>query len=87
MCPLILKAIVAEVVSARSPDRAVASPYDGMRRGRDVMMNMPNPNPVVLCTKLAPMVSRIMYAMLSICAILYCKVNQNGSRLFIECKF
>ena len=84
---LILKLIIADVVNARRPESVVASPYEGIRKGSIVIMNMPNPNPVVLCTKLAPMVSRIMYAMLSICAILYCKVNQNGSRLFIECKF
>ena len=56
----IFNAIVAEVVNARSPDKAVASPYEGIRRGNDVIMNIPNPKPVVLWTKLAPVVRSIM---------------------------
>ena len=53
--------IAMEVVSARRPDKAVASPYEGIRKGRAVIMNMPNPKPVVRCTKLAPAASRNMY--------------------------
>lgn len=37
-----------DVVSASRPERAVASPYDGIRKGSTVIMNMPNPKPVVL---------------------------------------
>ena len=55
-----LATIAMEVVSARRPDRAVASPYEGIRKGRAVIMNMPNPKPVVRCTKLAPAASRNM---------------------------
>ena len=47
-----------DVVKANNPDKAVASPYDGIRNGSRVIMKMPNPNPVVLCTKLAPTASR-----------------------------
>lgn len=49
---------INDVVSANNPDNAVASPYDGIRNGSNVIMKMPNPNPVVLCTKLAPTASR-----------------------------
>jgi hypothetical protein len=52
--------MMTEVVRASRPDRAVASPYEGIRKGRRVIMNIPNPNPVVLCTKLPPIVSRNM---------------------------
>lgn len=45
--------------------RVTASPYDGIRKGSALIMNMPNPNPTVLCTKLAPAASRIMYGMFS----------------------
>jgi hypothetical protein len=45
-------------VSARRPERVTASPYDGMRKGSAVIMNMPNPNPMVLWMKLAPAASR-----------------------------
>lgn len=61
-----LMAIIAEVVIANRPDKAVASPYEGIRNGRNVMMKMPKPNPVVLCTKLAPIVRNKMYMMSSI---------------------
>ena len=55
---------VAEV-NDNSPDRVTASPYEGIRKGSAVMMNMPNPNPIVLWTKLAPAANSIMYSMLS----------------------
>ncbi len=55
---LIRMTMKMEVVIARSPERVVASPYDGMRKGSMVMMNIPKPNPVVRWTKLAPTVSR-----------------------------
>ena len=54
MYALILKVMIADVVSARSPDNVVASAYDGIRKGRRVIMNIPKPKPVVLWTKLAP---------------------------------
>ena len=43
-----LKAMTEDVVRARRPERAVASAYDGIMNGSNVIMNMPNPNPVVL---------------------------------------
>ena len=59
--------IISEVVMARIPDRVVASPCEDMMAGSIVMMKMPNPKPVVRCTKLAPMLSRkISIIMLSI---------------------
>ena len=48
-------------VSESSPERVTASPYEGMRKGSAVMMNMPNPKPRVRCTKLAPIARRNMY--------------------------
>ena len=62
-------AIITDVVRANSPDRVVASPYDGIRKGSIVMMNMPNPNPVVRCTKLAPTVSRNISRIFSIISL------------------
>lgn len=55
----------AAEVSDNNPDSVTASPYDGIRKGRAVIMNMPNPKPTVLCTKLAPIASRNMYMMFS----------------------
>jgi hypothetical protein len=66
MYSLIFQTIIADVLSASSPERVVASPYEGIRKGSMVIMNMPNPNPVVLCTKLAPMVRRNISRRLSI---------------------
>ena len=60
--------MAAEVVIASSPDSVVASPYDGRKNGSMVMMKMPNPNPVVRCTKLAPMHSRKMASVIVIAA-------------------
>ena len=45
-------------VSDSSPERVTASAYDGIRKGRAVMMNIPNPNPMVLWMKLAPIARR-----------------------------
>jgi hypothetical protein len=50
---------VAEVSESR-PESVTASPYEGIRKGSAVIMNMPNPNPIVLCTKLAPAARRII---------------------------
>ena len=55
---------VAEV-SERRPERVTASPYEGIRKGSAVIMNMPNPNPMVLWTKLAPAAKSIMYSIFS----------------------
>ena len=51
-------AAIREVVNASNPDKAVASPYEGIRKGSRVMIKIPKPKPVVLCTKLAPVASR-----------------------------
>ena len=64
-----LYAAIIDVVRARSPDRAVASPYEGIRKGRCVIMKMPNPKPVVRCTKLAPVASRNISRIFSINSI------------------
>ena len=61
----ILATITDEVVRASSPDRAVASPYEGIRKGSRVMMNIPKPKPVVRCTKLAPVARSIIYGIFS----------------------
>ena len=65
---LILKLIIADVVNARRPESVVASPYEGIRKGSIVIMNMPNPNPVVLWTKLPPKVRRNISRIFSICS-------------------
>ena len=69
----ILNVMNADVVRASRPDRVVASPEEGMRKGSMVIMKMPKPKPVVLCTKLAPTVRRNISTMFSI-AIL-CKYS------------
>ena len=58
MCRLILTATKSDCIRANIPDRAVASPYDGISCGSMVIMNIPKPNPLTLCTKLAPMQNR-----------------------------
>ena len=40
---------------ARSPDNVVASPYDGIKKGSTVIINIPNPKPVTRCIKEAPL--------------------------------
>jgi hypothetical protein len=61
-----LQAPITDVANANIPDSAVASPYDGIRKGSNVIMKMPNPNPVVLCTKLAPTARRNICSKFSI---------------------
>lgn len=51
--------IIIDVTDASSPDRVVASPYDGIRNGSAVIMKIPNPNPVVRCTNAAPIVNNM----------------------------
>ena len=58
----ILIQMIKVVASAKRPERVVASPYDGIRKGRTVMMKIPNPKPVVLSTKLAPTASNSIRA-------------------------
>lgn len=77
---LILNDMMAEVVSARSPDSVVASAYEGIRNGRIVIMNIPKPNPVALCTKLAPTVSRNISMIFSIFLIILCKGSKTDSK-------
>lgn len=52
---LILTAVIKDVVRAKSPDKAVDSPYEGIRKGSIVIMKIPNPKPIVLWIKLAQM--------------------------------
>ena len=51
--------IIIDVTDASSPERVVASPYEGIRNGSAVIMKIPNPNPVVRCTNAAPIVNNI----------------------------
>ena len=60
-----LNITAAADVRDNSPDRVTASAYEGIRKGSAVIMNIPNPKPIVLCTKLAPAARRIMYMMFS----------------------
>ena len=53
----ILTHIIRQVDSASKPEWVVASPYDGIKKGRAVIMSIPNPKPVVRSTKLAPTAS------------------------------
>ena len=46
------------VVPANSPERVMLSPYDGSMNGKNIITNMPNPNPLALCMKLAAMDKR-----------------------------
>ena len=52
-------------VSDNRPDRVTASAYDGIRKGRAVIMNMTNPKPIVRCMKLAPVARSMMRIMFS----------------------
>ena len=52
--------MTADVVMANRPESVVASPYVGRKNGSIVMIKMPNPKPVVRCTKLAPILNRNM---------------------------
>ena len=67
---------VADVSESR-PERVTASAYDGMRKGRAVMMKMPNPKPMVLWMKLAPAARRNISMLNSIYP--YIKRNETSS--------
>ena len=63
-CLRFLIAGMRAVRIASIPLRAVASPYDGIRWGSRVIMNMPNPNPLTLCVKAAASAARDMMSMM-----------------------
>ena len=50
-------AISSAVVPARSPERVIDSPYDGRKKGKNIITKIPNPKPLTRCMKLAAMVS------------------------------
>ena len=60
-----------EDVSESRPERVTASAYEGIKNGSAVMMNIPNPKPMVLCMKLAPAASRNISMLNSISDALY----------------
>ena len=39
-------AIIKAVVPASNPDRVVDSPYEGKKSGKNIITNIPNPNPL-----------------------------------------
>lgn len=55
-----------ELLIARRPVSAVASAYDGIRKGSIVIMNMPKPKPVVRWMKPAMILRRNMERMVAI---------------------
>ena len=46
------------VVPAKSPERVIDSPYDGRKKGKNIITNIPKPKPLTRCMKLATTVSK-----------------------------
>lgn len=57
MCLQFLMAISNAVVPASNPERVTDSPYDGRKKGKNIITKIPKPKPLTLCMKLAAMVS------------------------------
>ena len=53
-------AISKAVLPANSPESITDSPYDGKKKGKNIITKMPNPNPLTRWMKLATMVSKNM---------------------------
>lgn len=60
MCFQWRKVIKSAVVPASNPDNVMDSPYEGSMKGKNIITNIPNPNPLALCMKLAAMDKRKM---------------------------
>ena len=64
------------------PDNVTASAYEGIKKGSAVMMNIPNPNPIVRWTKLAPVARRNIGILNSI--FLYCHLIWSANLPFFS---
>ena len=53
-------AISKAVLPANRPESITDSPYDGKKKGKNIITKMPNPNPLTRWMKLATMVSKNM---------------------------
>ena len=53
-------AISKAVLPANNPESITDSPYEGKKKGKNIITKMPNPNPLTRWIKLAMMVSKNM---------------------------
>ena len=53
-------AISKAVLPANNPESITDSPYEGKKKGKNIITKMPNPNPLTRWMKLAMMVSKNM---------------------------
>ena len=53
-----LTAIIKAVLPANKPESMTDSPYEGKKKGKNIITKMPNPNPLTRWIKLAIMVKR-----------------------------
>ena len=53
-------AISKAVLPANNPESITDSPYEGKKKGKNIITKMPNPNPLNRWIKLATMVSKNM---------------------------
>ena len=53
-------AISKAVLPANNPESITDSPYEGKKKGKNIITKMPNPNPLTRWIKLATMVSKNM---------------------------
>ena len=53
-----LTAIIKAVLPANKPESITDSPYEGKKKGKNIITKMPNPNPLTRWIKLATMVKR-----------------------------
>jgi hypothetical protein len=53
-------AIIKAVLPANNPESITDSPYEGRKKGKNIITKMPNPNPLTRWMKLAMMVKRNM---------------------------
>ena len=60
-------AISKAVLPANSPESITDSPYDGKKKGKNIITKIPNPNPLTRWMKLATMVRRNMLNKMIMC--------------------
>ena len=53
-----LTAIISAVLPANKPESMTDSPYEGKKKGKNIITKMPKPNPLTRWIKLATMVKR-----------------------------
>ena len=64
-------AIIKAVLPANKPESMTESPYEGKKKGKNIITKIPNPNPLTRWMKLAMFVNRKMKVQVSMNVLIF----------------